>query len=561
MDYDLKVRGATIVDGTGAPGVVGDVAVAGGRIAAVGDAPGDAREVIDGDGLVVTPGFVDIHTHYDAQVLWDPMLTVSPWHGVTSVVMGNCGFSIAPTRSDHRSLVVRTLENVEGMSVEALETGLGADWGFESFGEYLDVLDARPKVINVASMVGHTAVRLYVLGEEATERAATGEEVARMRAIVADALRAGAAGFATSRSPTHVGYSGKPVPSRVGASDEVMILAQALGDAGRGVFQATVGADLLFDQFAEITRTTGRPVTWTALLGSPLGPGSHRPLLERSEAMYAEGLAVRPQVACRPLMFEFQFSSPFILESMPPFKAVSAADLEGKKRIYADPAWREELRTSTGGLGGTGMWSRMTIAVCPTEPALEERLVTEVAAERGVDPVDLALDLALASNLEARFRFAVANYDEAEVDELLHSRAGVLGLSDAGAHASQLCDACFSTHLLGHWVRERGSLTVEEAVRKMTSEPADLFGLADRGRLAPGLAADLVVFDPATVGAGALRRVWDLPAGADRLVADAAGIEAVVVNGTTIRRSGKDVVGPDGPLPGRVLRSSAGAPA
>jgi len=207
------------------------------------------------------------------------------------------------------------------------------------------------------------------------------------------------------------------------------------------------------------------------------------------------------------------------------------------------------------------MWSRMTIAVCPTEPALEERLVTEVAAERGVDPVDLALDLALASNLEARFRFAVANYDEAEVDELLHSRAGVLGLSDAGAHASQLCDACFSTHLLGHWVRERGSLTVEEAVRKMTSEPADLFGLADRGRLAPGLAADLVVFDPATVGAGALRRVWDLPAGADRLVADAAGIEAVVVNGTTIRRSGKDVVGPDGPLPGRVLRSSAGAPA
>ncbi|HET7721502.1 MAG TPA: amidohydrolase family protein, partial [Acidimicrobiales bacterium] len=303
--------------------------------------------------------------------------------------------------------------------------------------------------------------------------------------------------------------------------------------------------------------STGRPVTWTALLGSILGPGTHRPLLEQAAAMVEQGLDVRPQVTCRPLNFEFQFAAPFILESMPAFAPVSAADHEGKKRLYADPAWRDQLRQG-GGLGSAGMWERMTIAVYPDDPALEERLVSDVAAERGVDPVDLALDLALASDLQARFRFAVANYDEDEVEELLRSPAAVLGLSDAGAHASQLCDACFSTHLLGHWVRERGSLTLEDAVRRLTSEPAELFGLTDRGRIAPGLAADLVLFDPATVGAGALRRVWDLPAGADRLVSDAAGIEAVVVNGTLLRRSGVDVLDPDGPLPGRLLRSVAG---
>ncbi len=557
MDYDLKIQGGTVVDGTGGPGRPGDVGVKDGRLVAVGEAPGRARHVVDATGRVVTPGFVDIHTHYDAQILWDRMLTISPWHGVTTVLMGNCGFGVAPARPEHRELLVRTLENVEGMSAAALQAGMG-EWGFETFPQYLDLIDRRGAAINVAAMVGHTPVRLYVMGEDATERPASEDEVARMRAIVAEALAAGAAGFATSRAPTHVGYAGKPVPSRAAEIGEVFALAGALGDAGRGIMQATVGMDLFFSEFEEIAAETGRPITWTALLAGMLGPGSHRGLLERAVQTQDKGLPVYPQVTCRPLMFEFQFSAPFILDSLPAFApAVAAVEPEAKKRVYRDPDFRRALRESAsvdGGFGG-GLWGRMTIAECPGEPALAERSLTEVATERGVHPVDVALDLALASDLEARFRVAVANYEEDEVEELLAHPGTVLGLSDAGAHASQLCDACFSTFLLGHWVRDRGALPLEEAVRMLTSRPAEVMGLRDRGRLEVGLAADVVVLDPDTVAAGPLRRVVDLPAGADRLVADAIGIDTVIVNGVVVRQDGADALAADGSLPGRVVRS------
>lgn len=558
MDYDLKITGGTIVDGTGAPGRPGEVGIAGGRVVALGDAPGEGRQRIDAGGMVVAPGFIDIHTHYDAQILWDRLLSISPWHGVTTVLMGNCGFGVAPARPAHRDLLVRTLENVEGMSAAALEAGMG-DWGFETFPQYLDVLEARGAAINVAALVGHTPVRLYVMGEESTERAATEDEVAAMRAIVAEALAAGAAGFATSRAPTHVGYAGKPVPSRAADISEVLALAGTLGDARRGIMQATVGMDLFFGEFEQIATETGQPITWTALLAGMLGPGSHRGLLERAMQTQDQGLPVYPQVTCRPLMFEFQFSAPFILESMPAFAPASAADRDGKLKVYADEGFRAGIKEATAAGGGpfATLWDRMTIAQCPQDPSLDERPVRDVAAERGVDPVDLALDLALASDLEARFRVAVANYDEDEVEELLQHPGTVLGLSDAGAHANQLCDACFSTHLLGHWVREREALTLEQAVRMLTSRPAEVMGWPDRGRLAVGLPADVVVFDPATVGAGALRRVYDLPAGADRLVADAVGIEAVIVNGTVVRQHGQDALDADGPLPGTLVRATA----
>ncbi|HEX5367249.1 MAG TPA: amidohydrolase family protein [Acidimicrobiales bacterium] len=556
MDYDLKIVGGTIVDGTGTPGRSGDVGIKDGRLVAVGDASGAATEVVDAGGRVVAPGFVDIHTHYDAQILWDRMLSISPWHGVTTVLMGNCGFGVAPARPEHHELLVRTLENVEGMSAAALQAGMGG-WGFETFPQYLDMIDRRGSAINVAALIGHTPVRLYVMGEEATERAAAEDEVAHMRAIVAEALGAGAAGFATSRAPTHVGFGGRPVPSRAADIGEVFALAGALGEAGRGIMQATVGSDLFFAEFEEIAAETGRPITWTALLAGMLGPGSHRSLLERAVQTQDKGLAVYPQVTCRPLMFEFQFSAPFILESLPAFApAVAAVDRAGKERVYGDPAFRKGLREATSGRGAIGgdLWDRMTIAQCPQEPALDERPLGQVAAERGVHPVDLALDLALASDLGARFRLAVANYDEDEVEELLGHPGTVLGLSDAGAHASQLCDACFSTFLLGHWARDRGAMPLEEAVRMLTSRPAEVMGLQDRGRLAAGLAADVVVLDPDTVAAGPLRRVEDLPAGADRLVADAVGIDTVVVNGVVVRRDGGDVLDADGPLPGRVVR-------
>ena len=563
MDYDLAIRGGTVVDGTGAPGRRADVAIRGGRVVEIGElgaARGGARQTLDAEGKVVAPGFVDIHTHYDAQIFWDRMLSISPWHGVTSVVMGNCGFGVAPTRPEHRGLVVRTLEKVEGMSAAALEAGLGEDWPFESFPEFLDAVEERGSAINVAAFVGHTPLRLYVMGEESTERAATPDEIARMRAIVEEAVLAGAIGFATSKAPTHVGYGGKPVPSRAAELDEIRALAGALGKLGSGILQATVGRGFWFDEFEAIARETRRPVTWTALLAGMGGPGSHRGLLARSAKLLDSGVPVYPQVSCRPLNFEFQFKEPFVFESMSLFRPVSAADFEGKQRIYRDPEFRRAFaeKTAAGETGALGAsWDRTVIAWSPTDPSLEERNVAELARERGMAPSDLALDLALASKLEARFRMAVVNTDEDEVEELLQSPYTVLGLSDAGAHASQLCDACFSTHLLGHWVRERQALRLEEAVRMLTSRPSEVFGITDRGRLAVGMPADVVVFDPETVGASGLRRVCDLPAGADRLVADARGIDAVIVNGVVIRRAGADAVDPTGPLPGRLLRGGS----
>jgi N-acyl-D-aspartate/D-glutamate deacylase len=557
MDYDLKITNGTIVDGTGSPGVRGDLGIRAGRIVALGDAKGSATTTIDAHGRVVCPGFVDIHTHYDAQVLWDRMLSISPWHGVTTVIMGNCGFGVAPTHAGHRDLIMRTLEKVEGMSLDALQAGLGSDWPFETFPQYLDAIEQRGMAVNVAAFIGHTPLRLYVLGEEATERAATPDEIARMRAIVREAIDAGAIGFATSKAPTHVGYAGKPVPSRAADLDEICALAGALGEAGTGVIQATVGPGLFFDQFAQLTRASGRPLTWTALLAGMLGPGSHRMLLDRSIDLIEQGYQVIPQVSCRPLNFDFDFKEPFAFESLPVFHPVSAADLEGKARLYRDPAFRQQLKdTFASAMAGpfANCADRIWISSCPQDRSLEERTLHDVANERGIDPVDLMFDLALASNLDARFRMAIVNFDEDAVAELLKDRHIVLGLSDAGAHASQLCDACFSTHLLGHWVREKGVLALEEAVRMLTSRPAEVAGVSDRGRLALGVPADVVVFDPQNVGASKLRRVHDLPAGADRLIADAAGIDAVIVNGQVIRRNGEDVVGPDGALPGRLLR-------
>jgi len=558
--FDLLVRGGLLIDGTGAPARRGDLGIRGGRIAAVGPVAGTANRVLDADGAAVAPGFVDIHTHYDAQVFWDRMLTISPWHGVTSVVMGNCGFGVAPTRPADRDLVLRTLESVEGMSLEALRAGIGAEWPFESFAEFLAAIERRGTAINAGALVGHTPVRLYVMGEEATEREASDEEIAAMRGLVRDALRAGALGFATSKSPTHVGWAGRPVPSRVASWREIETLAGCLGEAAGGVMQATIGPGLFLDQFAAIQERTHRPVSWTALLGGMLGPDGHRAVLEQSAALQARGVRVIPQVSCRPLMVEFQLKAPFPLESMSVMKPVSQADFAGKRRLYADPEFRRALREriDDGRIGAP--FRDITITEHPPDPSVAARRLGDVAAERGVHPVDLALDLSLAADLETRFRMPILNTDPAIVAELLMHPATMIGLSDAGAHASQLCDACAPTELLGTWVRERGVLSLEEAVRRLTTQPAEVFGIADRGRLAPGLAADVTVFDPATVGCSPLRRVRDFPAGADRLVSDAHGIRAVVVNGVVIREDGRDAVDPEGPLPGRVLRGGRASP-
>ncbi|MEN3950899.1 amidohydrolase family protein [Iodidimonas sp. SYSU 1G8] len=553
MSYDIKIVGGTIIDGTGAPGYRGDVGIKDGRIVALGDAPEPAARTIDAGGRVVCPGFVDIHTHYDAQIMWDRMLTISPWHGVTTAVVGNCGFGVAPTRPDHRRLILQTLENVEGMSLEALEAGLGDDWGFETFPEYLDAIERKGMAINLGVLIGHTPLRMYVMGEDAVERAATPDEVARMRDIVREALQAGAVGFATSKAITHWGYAGKPVPSRLAELDEIEELASPVGEVG-GMVQVNVGPGFYLKELSAIARRTGKWISWTAMLTGLFGPGGHRKQLDRTADLVEQGLNIIPQVACRPLNFEFQFETPFPFEAMPMFAELGAGTREARIARFSDPAWRQQMRESLIPVL-EGWDERTTIAVYPPEPALEERNLVDVARERGVDATDLALDMALATDLKARFRTAVLNTDEAAIGEMLHDPNTVLGLSDAGAHASQLCDACFSTHLLGHWVRDKGALTLEQGVRALTSRPAEVFGITDRGRLAVGVAADVVVFDPATVGPAPIRRVYDLPGGADRLQSDAIGIDAVIVNGTLLRYHGTDHVDPAGALPGRLLRN------
>jgi N-acyl-D-aspartate/D-glutamate deacylase len=559
MTFDLKITGGTIVDGSGKPGFVGDVGVRDGKVVALGKAEGAARSTIDAAGRVVAPGFVDVHTHYDAQVLWDRMLSISPWHGVTTTVIGNCGFGVAPTRAAHRKMILQTLEKVEGMSLEALQAGVGDDWPFETFPQYLDALEKRGIAVNIAALFGHT--RLYVMGEDSTERAATADEVARMRALLREAMEAGAIGFGTSASITHNGYAGKPVPSRQATIEEMDALVSVMGELKRGLMQVTIGRSFSTKEMADVSRKHGVPVTWTALLSYMYGAGGHRRALDLAAEQRRSGAVVIPQVSCRPLNFEFTFGEPFIFDVMKMMIELSQEEARSpgaRVRAYRDKAWRQRF---TAGLTPVfrNWWDRTTISWAPTARELEEMPLALAARQRGMDPVDLALDLSLDNQLGARFRMAVLNFDEAEVAELITDPHTVIALSDAGAHASQLCDACYSTYLLGHWVREKKTLTVEQAVHHLTQRPAEMFGITDRGLLVEGRPADIAVFDPATVGPSKLRRVYDLPAGADRLIADAHGIDAVIVNGTVIRRNGADAVAGDTALPGRVLRHGRAA--
>jgi N-acyl-D-amino-acid deacylase len=333
------LRGAIVIDGTGGPRRAVDVGVDNGRIVAVGEIGdvGDGAEVVDLDGLVLAPGFVDIHTHYDAQVLWDPDMTPSSWHGVTTTVLGNCGFGIAPTRPEHRRTIGRTLENVEGMSVSALEAGI--PWTFETFPEYMDALERTPKRLNVAALIGHTPLRLYVLGDDGGRRAASDAEVATMRDLVAEALEVGAVGFATSASSTHLGENGRPVPSRFADPSEVFEIATALRDADRGIIQVTPGPGLSSPELADLSRHSGRPVSWTALLTQ-----SRRSGIEALDETSALGGEVWPQIACRPIVMQVSLADPFPFATAPAFEEILALPHDQRAQLYADPAWRDRAR-------------------------------------------------------------------------------------------------------------------------------------------------------------------------------------------------------------------------
>ena len=532
---EIVIRGGLVVDGTGAPGVLADVAIDAGRITAVGsDLRGD--RVLDATGCVVAPGFIDIHTHYDAQVFWDPGLTPSCFHGVTTVVAGNCGFSIAPTRPEHHDLIARTLEQVEDMDVAALTAGVPWDT-FSTFPEYLASVEASGLGLNFAAYIGHTALRLFAMGDDAYERAATPDEVGEMQQILHEALEAGAAGFATSFAPTHRGAGGKPVPSRLADREEVVALLTTVGEVGRGVAAFTPGGTLGIDDLYELQPQIGVPFTYTAMLTMPTG--SHLRLMEVNRAGWAAGAEVWPQVSPRPLRFSMSMAEPFTLNVNPSFGDLMAGDADARRSAYADPDWRDAALAGWEHVAfGVPRWETYEIAESAMHPELVGRRLTDLAAERESTPLDVLLDLA-GDDLTMRVACLVANDDPDEVAKVLVEAHCTLGLSDAGAHVGQLCDAPQATDYLGNWVRDRKLVTLEEAVRRLTSVQADLFGFADRGRLQAGAWADVVVFDAATVAPGPLRRVADFPAGSERLTADRPeGVRHVLVNGVPIQVDG-----------------------
>jgi N-acyl-D-amino-acid deacylase len=551
---DIVIRGGTVIDGTGAPGRRTDVAIDGDTIVAIGDGL-DGDTVLDADGHVVTPGFIDIHSHYDAQVFWDPALTPSSQHGVTTVVAGNCGFTIAPVKPRDRELLVKTLMHVEDMSPDTLFAGVPWD-EFETFPQYLDAIERRGTVLNFACYVGHTAVRMYVMGEDSYERAATGDEIAAMRDIVAEALAAGATGFATSASPTHSGEGGRPVPSRVADLAELRQLLLPLRDAGHGVAALLPGGVIKNSEMFELQREIGRPFTWTALL-TVKGSDYHRRMIAEHDAARAEGIEVWPQVSCRPLVFQMNLIEPFTFNMRPAFAELMDHPLSERIAAYRDPAWRERAWADlTGGKVLPPNWDSMIVAESEAHAGLIGKAVTEVAAARGVTPLAAMLDLALDENLQTRFWSVLANNDPDAIAWLLPRDNVLFGLADSGAHVGQLCDACFATDLLGNWVRDKAVMSLERAVHKLSAEPASVYGLTDRGVLTPGRKADVNVFDPATVAPGPIQRIRDFPADGERLTAPRpTGMLHTLVNGTAIRRDGALIDDAINSRPGTLLRS------
>lgn len=551
MAADIVIRGGTVIDGSGGPGRLVDIAITNGRVSAI--ERGLTGEVsLDATAQVVAPGFIDIHTHYDAQVLWDPALTPSSYHGVTTVIAGNCGFSIAPTRPSQRDVIARTLENVEDMDVDALRMGI--PWEFETFPEYLGSVERRGTLLNFGAYIGHTALRLFVMGDDAYAREATSDEIGEMVQVVGEAMAAGAVGFSTSFAPAHRGADGLPVPSRFAAPGEFEILADAIGAIGRGVISLAPGEQCPVDRLYELQPRLGIPVTYGALLSSPTG--AHERQLEVNRVGWAKGAQVWPQVTPRPLTFQFSMAAPFVFNVNAVFGEIVSASTDVRRKAYADPEWRRRAADALDTQAMPIRWHTFAVDETISHPELLGRSVAELAAERCVHPLEVLLDAALEEpDLAVRVRCVLLNDDTEAVTRLLQEDHCTLGLSDAGAHVGQLCDAPQATDFLGAWVRDRGVMPLEQAIRKLTGVQADLFGFEDRGYLRVGAWADVVVFDPQTVGSGPIRRVRDFPAGSARLTADApTGITHVLVNGVPIRRDGAMVEQPSILRPGQIVK-------
>jgi N-acyl-D-aspartate/D-glutamate deacylase len=542
---DLLIRGASIVDGTGRAPFQADVGILQGQVVELGKASSAARTVVDAGGLALMPGIVDVHTHYDAQITWDPTLSPSVSLGVTTAILGNCGFGIAPCPAALRETMVKNLSVVEGMDLEALLQG--TRWNFETFGEYLDALERVRPYANVGVLAGHSTIRTAVMGEAASTRAQpTHEELATMKAMVRDAMRAGAAGFASSFSPNHSGWGGKPMPSTIASDEELKALTGVLGEERKGIFVMATGPRGTPEFMESIAAATGRPAFMVTVLTmfNRADPGRALQYYERCAQATARGHEVGIHTSCQPLSFDFTLREPYILYSHDAFEAVKAAPPEARADIYRDPAFRErfrqDLRRPKSGILFSGDWSQVE---------QDGISIPVLAAQAERDSLDYVLDLPLDTQLVAK----LYQNDDAGVAPLLKHPAGVVALSDAGAHLIYFCDAGFGLHFLAHWVRETATFSLEEGVRRLTSDPARRYRIPRRGSIEPGHWADLVLFDPATVGISGLQKKRDLPGGGRRMVRTPTGVYGVWVNGLQVFDGAKySSRHDDGP--GRVIR-------
>lgn len=552
MSVDTLIKGATIVDGTGEPRYQGDIAIADGRIVAIGKTGEDAKTTVDATGLAAAPGFWDVHTHYDAQLLWDPLASSSVWHGVTSLVMGNCGFGVAPVRPKDQEYTVKSLARVEGMDQEALLKTL--PWEFESFPQYLDHLDGRLG-INVMAMVPHSPIRRYVMGPEASLREATQTEIGEMRRLVLEALQAGGSGFTSSRSQTHWDGEGNPVPSRMATEEEIKVLASQTKGMKCGFIHGLGTPEFSLTITKEIERPFLYPPVTQAITAAP---DSWREQLEAVQSRIAEGGRTFGMAPVNRRQFEMSFDNTNVFDRWSSWQKLMTEPLDTRMASMRDSKLRDQLKKEMQEEPLPVLpfyWRLITLVESPTGrwKKLEGKGMPEIARELGKEPLDAILDIVLAEELKTHFRVEDTRYpDEDVLPEVLQAPHMVVGMSDAGAHGVTQVDTGFPTHLLGYWVRERGKLTLEEAVHILAARPADEIGVTDRGRLLPAQAADIVLFDIDRVTDGDRAFANDLPGGARRLIHRAKGIESVFVNGVEVRHSGRDT----GNLGGHLIRST-----
>ena len=564
MQYDLLIKNGTVVDGSGMPRFQADVGIVQGKIAAIGRIRDNAKEVIDAEGHVVSPGFVDGHTHMDAQVFWDPLGTCSCWHGITSVVMGNCGFSLAPCSEENKLMVIRNLERAEDISPEAMQAGI--KWSWTTYPEYLDAVERLPKGINYAAYIGHSALRTYVMGERAFTDEATQDDLDAMKQEVRSAIQAGAAGFTTSRTRNHQTPDGQPVASRLATWQEVRQLVGVLGELNAGVFEIA-GEDTglnperikdYCDRLKALAVDTGVPVTF-GMFSAPKAPDYWRPFFALADETADAGGRMFIQVHSRAISVLQSFETVTSFDKLPVWSDIRKLSLAEQAAALRNPEMRQKLVESANtpvqdGSRAVGAEARaanfkwMFPILDKAVPPYQS--MAEIAAERNQDPVETYIDLALEKDLKRFFMQPLTNTHEPSTLEMMQHPRSVITFSDSGAHVSQIMDSSLQTHLLSHWVREKEAMTLEDAVRQLSFVPASHWGLTGRGLLREGWNADVVIFNPNTVEPQVPELSYDLPSGARRLKQKANGFLATVVNGEVVLRNNEHT----GALPGQLLR-------